>query len=91
MRMHFDFGTNLNLKAINQIDGSPAIRQITSRKLTELTIHECWRGPATVELRPNAQAPVFRLPVVEPLEAFFWRADFTLVAGEIIHDYLADS
>jgi acetoacetate decarboxylase len=31
---------------------------------------------------------VFRLPVVEPLEAFFWRADFTLVPGEIIHDYL---
>jgi acetoacetate decarboxylase len=31
---------------------------------------------------------VFRLPVVEPLEAFFWRADFSLVPGEIIHDYL---
>ena len=67
----------------------PAIRQITSRKLTDVVVHECWRGPATVELRPNAQAPVFRLPVVEPLEAFYWRADFTLVAGEIIHDYLA--
>ena len=52
-------------------------------------MHECWRGPATVELRPNPQAPVFRLPVVEPLEAFYWRADFTLVTGEIIHDYLA--
>ena len=34
---------------------------------------------------------VFRLPVVEPLEAFYWRADFTLVTGEIIHDYLAKS
>ena len=39
--------------------------------------------------RPNAQAPVFRLPVVEPLETFYWRADFTLVTGEILHDYLA--
>ncbi len=88
MRRHFDFAINLNLKAVNHIDGRPAIRQITSRSLTDLVVHECWRGPATVELRPNAQAPVFRLPVVEPLEAFYWRADFTLVAGEILHDYL---
>lgn len=88
MRRHFDFGINLNLKAIDHIDGRPAIRQITSRKLTEITVHECWVGPATVELRPNAQAPVYRLPVVEPIEAFFWKADFTLVSGEIIHDYL---
>lgn len=88
MRRHFDFGTNLNLKAIDHIDGRPAIRQITSRKLTDVKIHECWVGPATVEIRPNAQAPIYRLPVVEPIEAFFWRADFTLVSGEIIHDYL---
>lgn len=89
MRAHFDFATNLNLKAINHIDGRPAIRQITSRRLAEVKVHECWQGPATVELRPNAQAPVFRLPVIEPLQAFLWRADFTLVAGEIAHDYLA--
>jgi acetoacetate decarboxylase len=90
MRRHFEFGTNLNLKAVNNIDGTAAIRQITSRQLTDIKVHECWVGPATVELRPNAQAPVFRLPVVEPLEAFYWRADFTLVAGEIVHDYLAE-
>lgn len=90
MRRHFDFAINLNLKAVNHIDGRPAIRQITSRSLTDMVMHECWRGPATVELRPNAQAPVFRLPVVEPLESFYWRADFTLVTGEILHDYLAE-
>lgn len=88
MRRHFDFGTNLNLKVIDHIDGRPAIRQITSRRLTDVKIHECWVGPATVEIRPNAQAPIYRLPVAEPIEAFFWRADFTLVSGEIIHDYL---
>lgn len=88
MRKHFEFATNLNLKAIDHIDGTPAIRQITSRKLSDIVVHECWSGPCTVELRPNAQAPVFRLPVVEPLEAFYWRADFTLVSGEIVHDYL---
>src|SRR5262245_4213057 len=60
---YFDFATNLNLKAVDHIDGRPAIRQITSRKLAEVAVQECWSGPCTVELRPNAQAPVHRLPV----------------------------
>jgi acetoacetate decarboxylase len=88
LKPHFDFATNLNLKAVDHIDGRPAIRQITSRRLAEVTVHECWQGPGTVELRANAQVPVYRLPVVEALEAFFWRADFTLVPGEVLFDYL---
>ncbi|MDG1118875.1 MAG: acetoacetate decarboxylase family protein [Flavimaricola sp.] len=87
---HFDFATNLNLKAVDHIDGRPAIRQITSRKLAEVTVHEAWAGPCTVDLRGNAQLPVTRLPVLEPLTAFYWRADFTLVPGEILHDYLGE-
>jgi acetoacetate decarboxylase len=87
---HFDFATNLNLKAVDHIDGRPAIRQITSRKLAEVLVHEAWGGPCTVDLRGNAQLPVSRLPVLEPLTAFYWRADFTLVPGEILHDYLGD-
>jgi acetoacetate decarboxylase len=88
LKPHFDFATNLNLKAVDHIDGRPAIRQLTSRKLADVRLHEAWAGPGTVELRANAQLPVFRLPVLEPLEAIYWRADFTLVAGEIVHDYL---
>jgi acetoacetate decarboxylase len=91
LKPFFDFATNLNLKAVDHIDGRPAIRQLTSRRLAEVTVHECWEGPCTVELRPNAQLPVHRLPVVEALKGFYWRADFTLVAGEIIHDYLEAS
>jgi acetoacetate decarboxylase len=87
---HFDFANNINLKAINHIDGRPAIRQLTSRRLADVRVHECWKGPCSVELRANVQAPVFRLPVVEPLVGFFWRADFTLTAGVILHDYLAE-
>lgn len=91
MKPWFDFATNLNLKAIDQINGQPALRQITSRRLADVVVHECWEGPCTVELRPNAQLPVFRLPVIEPLQGFYWRADFTLIAGEIIHDYLENA
>ena len=89
MRRHFDFAENINYKVIPHIDGTPAIRQLTSRRLQELEVSECWVGPCTVELRPNAQAPLFRLPVLEPLEGYFWRANFTLVEGRVLHDYLA--
>jgi acetoacetate decarboxylase len=91
LKPYFDFATNLNLKAVNHIDGRPAIRQLTSRRLAEVTVHEAWEGPCTVELRANAQLPVYRLPVLEPLRGFYWRADFTLVPGEIIYDYLEAS
>jgi acetoacetate decarboxylase len=87
---YFDFTTNLNLKAVDHIDGTPAIRQLTSRKLADVQVHEAWSGPCTVELRANAQLPISRLPVLEPLQGIYWRADFKLVQGEIIHDYLAE-
>lgn len=83
-----DFRTNINLKVIPNIDGSDAIRQLTARTFENLRVHECWRGAATVELRPNAQAPVYRLPVRDMIEGFYWRADFVLPFGQIIHDYL---
>jgi acetoacetate decarboxylase len=84
----FDFGTNLNYKVIPHIDGAPAIRQITSRVLTNVQVYECWEGECTVDLRPNAQAPVHKLPVVEMGLGYYWRADFTLVEGKVLHDYL---
>lgn len=89
LRRHFDFAVNLNLKAIDHIDGTPAIRQITARRLSDVVVHECWHGPCTVELRPHIQAPIWRLPVLEAIEGAHWRADFTLVPGRILHDYLA--
>lgn len=86
----FPFATNINLKAVDHIDGTPAIRQLTSRSLTDVTVRECWRGPCTVDLRPNAQAPVHRLPVREMMDGYFWACDFTLVAGDILLDYLKE-
>ncbi len=88
MRAHFDFTENINFKAVSHIDGRPAIRQLTARRLADLDMRECWGGPCTVELRPNAQAPVWRLSVIEPLDGYFWTGGFTLTGGRIIHDYL---
>ena len=86
----FPFKTNINLKAVDHIDGTPAIRQLTSRSLADVKVSECWRGPSTTELRPNAQAPVHRLPVREMLDGYFWVCDFTLVPGTVLLDYLLE-
>lgn len=85
----FDFSVNINYKVIPHIDGRTAVRQLTSRTLSDVVVHECWEAPCTVELRPNAQAPVYRLPVVAMGTGCYWKADFTLVPGTILHDYLA--
>ncbi len=82
------FTTNVNLKAIPHVDGTPAIKQLTARNLENVRVHEVWTGPATLELRPNAQAPVYRLPVVEVITGFYWVADFTLPMGQVWYDYL---
>ena len=82
---HAPFRTNINLKVIPAVDGSGAsVREITARTLADVEIHEVWKGPGTVELRPNAQAPVHLLPVLEVVEAFHWRVDFSLVYGEVL-------
>jgi acetoacetate decarboxylase len=88
LRKEIDFVVNLNYKVVPEIDGTTATRQITSRKLTEVKVHECWTGACTVDLKPNALAPVYKLPVVEVLNGYYWRADFTLVEGTVVHNFL---
>jgi acetoacetate decarboxylase len=82
------FATNVNLKIIPHVDGTAAIKQLTARTLADVNVHEVWTGPATLELRPNAQAPVYRLPVIEVTAGFYWVADFTLPMGQVWYDYL---
>jgi acetoacetate decarboxylase len=89
MRRYFDFTLNINHKVIKHIDGRDAVRELTARRLEDLALDDCWGGECTVELRPNARAPAWRLPVLEPLDGFFWTTEFTLVGGERLHDYLA--
>jgi acetoacetate decarboxylase len=88
LRSRVDPVTNINFKVINHIDGRQAVKQLTARDLTGLTVSECYEGPCTVEIRPSATAPLYRLPARTFLEGFYWRCDFTLVGGKILHDYL---
>jgi len=79
------FRTNINIKEIHSVDGGVA-RQLAAREFDDVVVHEVWRGPGTVELRPNAQAPVHLLPVLEVETAFHWRVDFTLTYGRVLED-----
>jgi acetoacetate decarboxylase len=88
LRSRVDPVTNINFKVINHIDGRPAIRQLTARDLTGLAVRECYEGPCTAEIRPSATAPLYRLPALTFLEGFYWRCDFSLTGGRILHDYL---
>jgi acetoacetate decarboxylase len=87
LERHAAFQTNVNLKVIPATDGSGVdVRELTARTLADVVVHQVWRGPSTLELRPNAQAPVHLLPVLEVGEAFHWVADFTLLYGEVLED-----
>jgi acetoacetate decarboxylase len=87
LERHASFRTNINLKVVPAVDGSgAAIRQLTAREFAEVTIREVWKSPAAVEIVPNDEAPLHLLPVRDVLEAFHWRADFTLVYGRVLED-----
>ena len=47
-----------------------------------------WSGPAALDLRPHALAPVADLPVLEVVSAIHILADLTLGLGSVVHDYL---
>lgn len=82
---HVDFRDNVNLKVIPAVDGgSASVCELTTRTFADVELHEAWVGPATLELRPNAQAPVHLLPVLEVVEGYYWRVDFTLVHGTVL-------
>lgn len=87
VRRRVDFVTNINLKVIPQIDGRPALRQLTTRDLVDIDITGCWTGPGTSRIEPNAQAPLYRLPVLAQLEGYYWCGAFSLVGGMVLHDY----
>jgi acetoacetate decarboxylase len=80
--------TQVNLKLIPGIDGSPAICQLVALNLTEVTVKGAWRGPGRLHLMPHVNAPVADLPVRRVLEASHFIADLTLPYGRVLFDYL---
>jgi acetoacetate decarboxylase len=79
---------NFLLKIIPHVDGRPRICEIVRYALEDINLKGAWTGPAALDLRPHALAPVAELPVLEIVSAVHLVADLTLGLGEVVHDYL---
>jgi acetoacetate decarboxylase len=90
LKGYFPFAQNINHKVIRNIDGTQGINQITARTLSNVEVKGMWSGDVTVELHPNKEAPFHLLPVVKNVKSFYWEADFALVPGVIVRDFLKE-
>jgi acetoacetate decarboxylase len=78
--------TNVNLRVLPD-DRGGLRRELVTREFADVVIKEEWTGPATLELRPNAQAPVYLLPVHEVVLGLHRKLDLTLAPGRVAHRY----
>ncbi|WP_072375679.1 acetoacetate decarboxylase [Hyphomicrobium sp. NDB2Meth4] len=79
---------NYLLKIIPHVDGSPRILELVDYRLEDVAVKGAWTGPAALDLRPHALAPVADLPVREIVSATHIVADLTLGLGKVVYDYL---
>jgi acetoacetate decarboxylase len=79
---------NVNLR-VRQEEQGVVSRELVTRRFADVTEHESWTGPATLELRPNAQLPVHLLVVREVVLGLHRTIDLTLPPGRVIHRYRA--
>ena len=76
------------LKIIPHVDGSPRICELVQYRLEDVVVKGAWSGPAALELKPHALAPVAELPVLQIISARHIVADLTLGLGSVAYDYL---
>ncbi len=81
--------TQVTLKLIPHVDGTPATAQLVADELTDIQVHGAGSGPARVHLVPHVNAPVADLPVRRIVGGLHFIADLTLPYGRVLHDYLA--
>ncbi|WP_325175620.1 acetoacetate decarboxylase [Paenibacillus sonchi] len=80
--------TQVNLKLIPDVDGTPKIAQLVAYNLENITVKGAWSGPARLNLIPHVNAPVADLPVKAYIGGKHFIADLTLPYARVIHDYL---
>lgn len=79
---------NYLLKIIPHVDGSTRVLELVDYRLEDVVLKGAWTGPAALDLRPHALAPVADLPVLEVISATHILADLTLGLGKVVYDYL---
>ena len=81
----------VQLKMIPSVrrDAPPEVMQLTSTTLRNIVMRDTFKGAATLEFLPSPVDRFCDIPVVKVTGGYFYRADFTLDDGDIIHDYLS--
>ncbi len=79
--------TQVNLKIIPDVDGSPAIAQLVGYNLNDIQVKGGWSGPARLQLHAHVNAPVADLPIRKVIGGLHFITDLTLPYGRILHDY----
>jgi acetoacetate decarboxylase len=83
--------TQVNLKIIPGVDGTPQIAELVAYNMCDATIKGAWSGHARLHLVPHVNAPVADFPVKRVIGGSHFIADITLPYGRVIHDYLKDT
>lgn len=81
--------TQINLKLLPGVDGTPAIAQLVAYNLTDIDVVFHFSGPARLHLVPHVNAPVADFPVRKIMGGKHFKAHLTLPYGRVVHDYLA--
>jgi len=81
--------TQITLKVIPDIDGTPAIAQLVAINFENIVVKGAWTGAARLSLIPAVNCPLADLPVREVLGGMQIVSDLTLPYGRVVHDYLA--
>ena len=81
--------TQITLKLIPDIDGTPAIAELVAVKFENIVIKGAWSGGARLDLISAVNCPLADLPVKSITGAMHMVTDMTLPYGKVIHDYLA--
>jgi len=81
--------TQVTLKMIPDIDGTPAIAQLVGINFADVRLHGAWTGEARLELVPAVNCPLADLPVRRVTGGLHMVTDMTLPYGRVLHDYLA--
>jgi acetoacetate decarboxylase len=80
--------TQITLKVIPDIDGTPAIAQLVAINFENITVKGAWTGEARLELIPAVNCPLADLPVKQVVGGMQIVTDMTLPYGKVVHDYL---
>lgn len=83
-------GATFVLKSIPHVDGTPRVCELVKFYLKDVTVHEAYTGPASLQLFDHALLPMNALPVRKVLSAVHFTVDVTVDYGEVVVDYLAD-